>query len=176
MKLKDFLKQHQKGIINRWFDAFLESYPHETYRYFSRTDKQFSNPVGFTVFEELQILYKEIIGDFDKDKVSGSLDKIVKIRAVQDFSPADAVAFLFDLKNIVIEEATGEGALLNDIADFREFDTIVDKCACMSFDIYMKALEKLYDIRANEIRNRSFRIIDRLNRKYDMMDDEEKAV
>ena len=88
------------------------------------------------------------------------LDSIVRIRAVQDFSPSEAVSFIFQLKSAVRQELGSELVTQADIArDLAVFESAIDDLALFSFDIYMKCREKIYDLKANEARNMTFRLL-----------------
>jgi len=59
--------------------------------------------VGYTISQEINVLYEELLqGRVDSDKTATSLDSIIRIRAIQDFSPHEAVSFVFLLKKAII--------------------------------------------------------------------------
>jgi hypothetical protein len=47
------------------------------------------------------------------------------------------------------------------IADYLEFESKIDRLCLMAFDIYMECKEKIYQISANETRNRTFSAFER---------------
>ena len=167
MVLKDFLVQRKSTILKKWFDRVLETYPEETQRFLERQKDPFANPVGSTILEGIEGLYDELLkgGGFSKD--SFFLDNITRIRAVQDFSPSGAIAFIPFLKKVIRDElprGTGENHLFEDLG---EFERRIDQLTLMAFDIYMACREKLYEIRVNEIKNRSARVLERMNSAYE---------
>ncbi|MCL0091586.1 RsbRD N-terminal domain-containing protein, partial [Dehalococcoidales bacterium] len=109
---------------------------------------RFANPVGYTISKEIEVLYEELIDGMNFDKLSTSLDNIIKIRAVQDFSPSQAIAFIFLLKKAVKEE------LADEIGGnwWLKFESRIDKLALLAFDIYMKCREKIYQIKVNKVK------------------------
>lgn len=90
----------------------------------------------------------------DLEKVSSVLDSIIRIRAVQDVTPSQALAFVFRLKKVLREE---EGTAPSGEIDALE--SRIDAIALISFDLFMKCREKIYDLKANELRNMTFRLL-----------------
>jgi len=175
MKLESLLLQKKSMIINKWFDLILETYPAEAARFFKRKKDRFANPVGYTISEEIKGLYEELLCDrgvIDSDKVSSCLDKIIRIRAIQDFSPTQAIGFVFLLKRVIRDELEEEIKEEGIAKDLLEFELRLDRLALLSFDIYMKCREKIYEIRTNEIKNQLFRLLERSGMVYKIPEQE----
>ncbi len=163
MVLKEFLIQKKSTILKKWFDRILLTYPEETQRFLGRQKDPFANPVGATILAGIGGLYDELLKGGEFSKASFFLDNIIRVRAVQDFSPSAAIAFIPLLKKVVRDEMpTGAdgGRLFEDLG---EFERRIDQLTLLAFDIYMACREKLYEIRVNEIKNRSARMLERLN-------------
>jgi hypothetical protein len=96
------------------------------------------------------------------------LDDFVRIRAVQQFSPSHAVGFVFLVKRAVREHLSQDLTNAELWQELLVFESKVDNLALLSFDLYMQCREKLFEIRATEIRNRTSRIVDRACQKYGM--------
>ena len=98
------------------------------------------------------------------EEISPFLDKVIRIRAVQDFTPSQALAFIFDLKRLVREELGGEireGQLSEEL---RRFEEEIDKVGLLALDIYMKCREEIYEVRVKEVKRSVSRLIDRANK------------
>ena len=87
------------------------------------------------------------------------LDGIVRIRAVQDFAPSQAVSFIFVLKGVVRGELKNELLENRFSEELAAFDSAVDVLALFAFDIYMKCREKIYELKAKEATNMTFRLL-----------------
>lgn len=163
MDIKDLLSEKRPDIIRGWFDLILKTYPQETAIFLKDQKDRFANPVGQTILRGIEDLFDEIVNGPDPEKVNEYLDNIIRIRAVQDFSPSDAIGFLFLLKNVIRKE------LLIDIRRNDLFEELlliesgIDNLAGISFDIFMKCREKLYDLKANEVRNWTCRLLKSAN-------------
>jgi hypothetical protein len=163
MVLKDFLIHKKSTILKRLFDQVLETYPQETQGFLGREKEPVANPVGSTILEGIEGLYDELLQGGDPAKASFFLDNITRIRAVQDFSPSAAIAFIPSLKKVIRDELPSGTAENHPFEDLWEFERRIDQLTLMAFDVYMVCREKLYEIRVNEIKNRSARILERLN-------------
>ena len=163
MDIKDLLSEKRPDIIRGWFDLILKTYPQETAIFLKDQKDRFANPVGQSILRGIEDLFDEIVNGPDPEKVNEYLDNIIRIRAVQDFSPSDAIGFLFLLKNVIRKE------LLKDIRRNDLFEELlliesgIDNLAGISFDIFMKCREKLYDLKANEVRNWTCRLLKSAN-------------
>jgi hypothetical protein len=172
MDIKKQIASKKQSILNDWFKSVIDSYPGETKKYFIKKDKQFANPVGHTIFHNMEIIFGEILKSKSDAEFDKPLDEILKIRNVQDCSASEAVQFIFDLKAIVRKELKAGQFDKKALLAIRDFEDGLDQLSCKAFDIYMKAKELLYDIRANEIRKRNSRMVERLNMKYDYLENE----
>jgi hypothetical protein len=110
MDLNRFLKDKKKGILKKWREDILKAYPADSKKFLKGQSNRFANPVGHSIFEKTENLFDEIIreGDTDIEKIKGILDELIRIRAIQDFSPSQAVGFLHMLKNIIRHEVEGK--------------------------------------------------------------------
>ncbi|MBW2047887.1 MAG: RsbRD N-terminal domain-containing protein, partial [Deltaproteobacteria bacterium] len=107
---------------------------------------------------EIETLYDEIIRGEDPDRISSSLDTIIRIRAVQDFQPSGALAFVLQLKQIV-REAVGA----SHGEEMETLDRRVDDTLLLAFDVYSACRQKLAEIRVNEVRNQVGRLLEKAN-------------
>lgn len=164
MELDKRLLKEKGAILREWFDHVLGTYPPETARFMKREPNQFANPVGHTIHHGLEGVLEEFLQGMDADKMSSSLDQVIRIRAVQGFSPSQALAFIFHLKNIIRETLRDEirGSQVS-LHKLEELDSRVDAIALLAFNLYVGCREKLYENRVNEVKNRTFRLLQRAN-------------
>jgi hypothetical protein len=161
MNLHEILTRKSPAIVKTWLKMTLDTYPTDAKRFLNEQKDPFANPVGHTLSQEMKNIFHELLKEMDPEKVSPFLDLIVKIRAVQDFSPSQAVSFVFLLKKAVREK------LEKEIQEYRlhdecmDFDDKVDQLALLAFDIYMTHKKKLYEIRANQAKNQVSRLLER---------------
>ena len=149
MVLNEALAAKRGAVLERWFQAVLATYPEETARFLAGGADPFANPVGHTVREGLGRLYDRFVADVPASELSAAIDGIVRIRAVQEFSPSAAVGFVYTLRGILREELA-DTAL--DPADRAALENGVDRLALVAFDVYMQCREKIFEIRVREIK------------------------
>jgi len=95
------------------------------------------------------------------DVLTASVDPIVRIRAVQAFAPSQAVAFIFSLKRVIRTVLKKELSSEKLLRQLYEFDLKIDVLALIAFDAFMACREKIYDLKANEMRNRTLHAFER---------------
>jgi len=163
MDLKEILSNKKEGIINKWFNLIIDSYPPDTAHFLKTQKNQFTNPVGHTIHNAIEGILDELLQPSDPVKLTTHLDSIIRIRAIQDFSPSVALNFLFLLKEVVREEVKAEAGADAMTRELLDFESRVDGLLKESFDIYMACREKLYELSANEARNMTYRLLEGAN-------------
>ncbi len=160
MDLKSQLKAKQSVIVKKWFNSVAETYPDNTAAFLKKQKAQFTNPVGYTLSEGLEGLFEALLKGVIGEQVKLFLDSIIRIRAIQEFTPSEAVSFVFLLKKIVRQELGNEVLQQQSMnEELSAFDSSVDDLALYSFDIYITCREKIYELKANEARNMTFRLL-----------------
>jgi hypothetical protein len=152
MEIIGILEERKKDILDKWFQNVADTYPEKTTRFLRNKADRFANPVGHAVRQGLQGLLNGLLSGAGEDELAPHLDEIVRIRAVQEFSPSEAVQFIFSLKNIV-GETCGAGGAQAFTEEFAEFDSRIDGLALLAFDNYMSCRETLFEIKVKELRD-----------------------
>jgi hypothetical protein len=152
MVLENLLLQNKTAILKRWFDLILETYPADTVTLMRKEQNQFKNPVGATFSREIETLFKQLCEGVQNGECRASLDAILKIRSVQDFSPSKAVEFVFQLKKAIEETLKNEICKEPVMDEWLKFQSRIDALALQAFDAYMNCREKICEIRVNQAR------------------------
>lgn len=150
--LYELLLKYKSSIVSKWVKQILDSYSSESSNFLNQEKNQFNNPVGSIISTNAQSIFDEIISDANFKNITLLLNDIIKIRAVQDFSPSEAVGFVFLLKDIIRKELDDELTLEKVLDEFMELNFVIDKTALIAFDLFMEAREKVFQIRMNEAR------------------------
>ena len=156
----DHISEHRDEILERWIDGVYEGYPEETAKFLRSKTDPFANPVGAGLRESLAELLDGIIRGVDPEELSSALDRVIRVRAVQEFAPSAAVSFVFDLKGLlreVVGDTNGET-----VGSFDPIDQRIERLGMCAFDVYMRCREQMWAIRAQEIRNQSVGIMERV--------------
>ena len=158
MRLEDLLKREKAHLISKWFEALINTYPPDTSRFLKQQKDAFANPVGQTSLKALETLFDLFLTSTDHDSVVACLDPVIRIRAIQTmFSPSQVVGFIFSLKKILrteLKKELGDSAILKELHDV---ELKIDDIGLIAFDIFMGCREKIYEIKANEERNKIYK-------------------
>lgn len=168
MGLKDLLIAKKTAILKRWFDMILETYPGETSNHLRKQGNPFANPISHTISEGIEGIFFTLIEGTDIENAFPFLDNIIKLRAVQDFTPSEAIAFILLLKKAIREELKDRIHESMIYQELLALESNIDEITLLCFDSYMKCREKIYELKANEARNMTFRLLQRANHIYRM--------
>jgi hypothetical protein len=163
--LRDILKESQSAIVERWLAETLASYQSSGAEFFQQTKDPFANPVGCALARGMTGVVDCLLTEKPIESVRGNLDEIVKIRAVQDFSPSQALSFVFLLKKAVRKELGGRIDKQGLTADLARFESRIDEVALLAFEIYVHCREQVYQLRVDEVKRSVSGIMTRFNRK-----------
>jgi hypothetical protein len=127
--------EEREAVLAEWLKRTLSDYPAATSRFLAREKDPFRNPVGQAFRDALPLLLDAVLDGKPGPRVDAALDDVMRIRAVQEFTASQAVAFLFLLKPIVRDPAANER---------------IDVLALRAFDLYMQCREKIWEIQARQ--------------------------
>ncbi|MBF0573949.1 MAG: RsbRD N-terminal domain-containing protein [Desulfamplus sp.] len=176
MDINQQLELKKEEILKKWFESTINSYPEDTAKFLKKSKNQFDNPVGSTTLQSLENTFRAILemkisknykysqDIVEQNKIENALDPVIRIRAVQNFSASEAVAFVFELKNIV-KSTVGK---LHDQDNSKEFgkssnsesssyglfEHKVDLVALAAFNRFMKCRENIFLLKATEAKRR----------------------
>lgn len=159
------LRERQGEIAQRWTRALLATYPADAAALFEREQDPFANPVGRTIREGTAELLQAILNGMDPHALRRSLDLMLRVRAVQQFSPSQAVGFVFALKPIlraVIPEARSDTELAEALS---ELDDKVDQVALLAFDVYSECREEISRLRVAEVKRQVAWVMEQLQKR-----------
>jgi len=165
MTYRETLEGKKETIVARWLDAALSMYVKDASALFARQKNQFANPVGHSLREGTLAIFEALLDGADAEKIRQHLGEIIRIRAVQEFSPSSALRFIFRLKEIVREEIADVVEDVEISPDHLLFERRVDDVALAAFDVYVECREQLFEIRTSEMRRSVSWVVDKLNKR-----------
>ncbi len=158
MELIGTLKSKKKDILSLWIERTLDSYTSPDF--FKKSKDQFSNPVGANISSGLTSIFDLLLENATPDAFSQPVDQVVRIRAVQEFTPAQAVAPFLELKWVVKQILSSDKNTKPLLTDLDHFDCDIDRVALIAFDIYIQCREQLYQNRINELKSGRYILTD----------------
>ncbi len=161
----DLLKDQADTIIERWGEAVLASYPPDAAVLFKKQQDPFANPIGASVREGTRGVYQAILDGMEPEALRSHLDSMVRIRAVQDFTPSQALAFVFDLRSIIREEIPQLDADSGLHRERAELERIIDGLALAAFEVYTACREELNTLRVTEMKRQVQWVFEKLGKE-----------
>lgn len=164
MTLRDLLAERQAAVCERWLDAILAGYGEVTATRWRREKDPFANPVGHALTAGLPPLLETITraGEPAADAVA-ALEAIVRIRSVQELTPARAVGFVSLLRDAVRQELSAELAGGAHAAALAEVDAGIERLLLLAFDAYVRVREQVFRLRQDELKRSVASILRRWN-------------
>ena len=163
MTLKELLHEKGDAIVQRWLKDALAAYPESAALAFSRQKDPFANPVGHSLRLGTQEIFDALLEGSEDSRIHAALLEIIRIRAVQEISPARAVGFAFGLKSAIRAEL-GEVARDEPLAsELAEIEGQIDRIALAAFDIYVECREQVYELRIDEVKRRVSWVVEKMN-------------
>lgn len=158
MDLLEALKKKEKKIVDIWVERTLDSYLSADF--FKQSTNQFDNPVGANIRAGLTEIFQLLLAEADQQDFAEPLDQIIRIRAVQEFTPAQAAAPLFELKWVVKQVLSADENCRPLLSELAPFDRDVDRVVLQAFDMYMNCRDRLYQARIRELKSGSYILTD----------------
>ncbi len=163
MGLEQRIAERSEELAGKWADLILGTYPPQTQAVWKQNLERFSNPVGHAILTATAELIPLLLAWNDADAVAKALDQLVKIRAVQDFTPSQALSFVFLFKKLLRQEFTRELSDQGALQELLAFETRVDNLAVIAFDLYVAARDQVQRMRVEEVKRAHVNIVRRAN-------------
>lgn len=155
MALAEIFSSRKDGMVKQWTDLVFATYPFNTTGFRLTSQDPFANPVAQMTRDALNVLYDAVAGgDIEEQNIRASLEMLVKLRAVQQFSPSKAMGIFYLLKPLMREQVLTQ---LHDEASKKHYldaESRLDSLVLLAFDIFVQAREVVSENRIQEIRKR----------------------
>lgn len=154
MDALEIFRTHKKEAVDRWVEAVFSTYPLETTGFLRTKNDPFTNPVAHMTRQAASALYDALAGEeIDQDVVRASVERFIKLRAVQKFSPGVSMAVLYLLKPILRDSLLPEMRKAGYLDEYLDAESRLDTLALLAFDIYSQARDTVAESRIREIKN-----------------------
>lgn len=151
----------REEIERCWARRLLATYPEEGAAFFGGQADPFRNPVGSVMSDGLGALTRLLAapeGEASRDAAREALEPMLRVRAVQEFTPSEAVGFVFLAKRAVRQAAEARGVVLEP-GQLGAIDRLVDEFALVAFDLYEASRRRLERARRREQQRRTERLV-----------------
>ncbi len=144
-----------------WLTRTFRTYPEQTGGFLDGEPDPFRNPIGHTLRTALGDLSVELFGGFDRGRVATALEAVIRLRAVQEFSPEDAVGFVALAREAAREAAAAEASGLGPDAP-GVIDARIDEMGRLAADLFERCREQIREISVRAARRRTF-VLERMH-------------
>jgi len=158
MNLSETLQEKKKQIKTVWADRTLDSYTSSGF--FKKSLDAIANPTGANIRDGLSRILDLLLDGADHQEYAQPLDQIIRIRAVQDFSPSQAVVPFLEIKWVIRQILNDDKNTRHLTQELAELDCEIDRLALAAFDKYMECREQLYQVRIKELKSGSYILSD----------------
>ncbi|MDR0239093.1 MAG: RsbRD N-terminal domain-containing protein [Deltaproteobacteria bacterium] len=156
----ELCRTEQEQILAQWNEAVFATYPLDTTGLARTREDQFRNPGGHAIRLALEETYKAVSGQLSSEKLlRGALVMFVKLRAVQTFTPVQAMGVMYLLKPLLRERIL-PACLQNGLLDeYLEAESRLDTAALLACDMYVASRVQVFEERVGEIKRQHAQIV-----------------
>jgi len=158
--LISFFTEHSSAIRKSWFKALVSEYPEESARHIGSSTDEFANPIGHVIGEVADSMVKGLAEGAPASELAERMFPLIKIKAVQSFTPAEAMNCLLALKRMVLSRLKTSGHEDAE-AIAASVDLLFDEMLCLCFNLYCQCRDKLHEVKEDELKRNLFMLLKR---------------
>lgn len=150
---------HKDAMEKRWIDTVHGTYPFDTIGFLRTRKDRFANPVGFRTEEAAKTLMDVMFSaNPDESVVSAAVEEIVRVRAIQDFSPEMAVGVFYAMKEILRDTVREHGNAAELLPALLAMESRIDAVVLLAFGAYARSRETLHRLKVEEYKRQHSQI------------------
>jgi len=153
MELRRLLEKKKSLVLREWIAAIFDTYPDDTGKFFQDEQDMFANPIGHTTRANAQNILEGLIEGVNIDALSAYVEAIIQIRAVQHFTPVQAVSFINSLKTVMVTHLKPEINKYKLWDEWDELEAIIEDLTLQTVKAHRMMIERIQHIREREIEN-----------------------
>lgn len=171
MDLETYILENFTTIEKEWFKRLIETYPPDTTQFLRRQKDAMANPVGSSVRQGMEGVLKCLVDGarsiesgrmvLNREKLGPFLDRIIRIRALQNFSPSDSLYFIIELRNIFRSRLAKAKGLSEE--DKTALELAMEEMLFLGFDIYTTCRERLFEIKVKDEQRKNYMLLRKAN-------------
>ncbi len=154
-----YLINKKSVIVQKWLDGIVDCYSPTTASFMKAKKDPFLNPVGHALSSLIDGIFSYLTNRCSYGDIKPVLVDAIKILVVQDMPSSRGLGFINMVKKVVRAELKKEIKKENLFSELLVFESKVDEVLLKAVDIYIANIAKLYEIKANDIKNRTFKLL-----------------
>jgi len=163
VELRQLISDRKSEIGPRWQQLVLETYPPDSFNFLKKQQDRFANPIGHAVEEMVSGVLDGLASGADTEELRTAIYPVIQVRAVQGFSPSQAMDAVLLLKRAVYEAMGTELLEAGKCSELLSVDAKVDELLQIAFDIYSDCRERIHEIRTDEVKRNLFMLLKKQN-------------
>ena len=153
MSVCSLLRAREGALLEHWLKRVYAAYPLDTAGFSHTGANQFANPIEHATRTSAETIMAAVRGqDIPEAALKGALEDMIRIRAVQPFSPEQAAGVLFLLKSSIRELLREKLDSVTLYAELLDVEARIDSLALMAFGMHSALRERLYAQRVEEFK------------------------
>ncbi len=153
--LERLLGERKAGVLAAWRERIAGTYPDETARRLLKGGDPFSNPVAGAISGGAEGMLEWVLAPGSGPAgAAAAVEDLVRIRAIQDFAPSEAVGFVFALKDVLRREMTDALNGGADVSEWLRIESRIDALALAAFDAYARCQDEVSNLRVEDFKRR----------------------
>ncbi len=176
MDVLDIFRPKKVAVVNEWTESVFKTYPLDTTGFLRTKKDDFANPVGEITTTVGNYFFDAAAGEHIlEDKLTLALERFVKVRSVQDFTPSQGLGVIFVFKQIFRKTFLDVCIKNNCVDAYLEAESRIDTLCLMAFEMYVTSRDTIAQMRITEIRNGHSQIV-RLAQRHGLVPDEMASI
>ena len=166
--LEQRLLGRKEEILEDWRRAVLATYPAETASFAMAEKDPFCDPIGHALIRTGHALWEMAMTGMERQRAEENLRDIVRIRAVQDFSPSQALSFVDAMRKAIRRKIPAVAVEKTGLNHLLCIESRLDEAMFVAVDLYVACKKQIDDIRIREAKaanERLLRLIKAMDRR-----------
>ena len=169
--LHEVLWPHKEAMAAKWKDMVNGTYPFETIGFLRTQHNRFANPVGYRTEQAAAIIMDALFTERpDEEALLAAVDDIIRVRAVQDFSPEAAVGVILAMKQVIRDQVRVSDQAQACLPALLALESRIDAVALMAFGVYARCRETLHQMKVDEFKRQHSQVLRLLERRAGKLD------
>ena len=158
-RLDQWFSERGEEIRTAWLDQTVAWYS-KVYRDFIQDQRNpFANPTGAILRVGIDRLFAALVEGAGVEPCREILNPMIRLKAVQDGPPSQALAFLPDLKTILHAQLRDQSQAEGFRQAMTEMERRIDAITLLAFDVYLECRETIYQLRVGEMKRSVARLL-----------------
>ncbi|MDL2272691.1 RsbRD N-terminal domain-containing protein, partial [Desulfovibrio sp. OttesenSCG-928-I05] len=162
-------------LCSRWAESADAVYPFAAAGLLRTLRDPFANPVGGRTKAAASLILSGILdAEYDDDEFRVGLEEFLRVRAVQDMTPEEALAPVFVFKQLIREhlEAKKIPVTWELRGQLTVIEDRVDALALLAFGMYTRCRDAFHELRLKDVQRRHSQLL-RYMQRHGLDDTEE---